>query len=338
MVAQAMQTSAKEFREATLQNTTEITEKLRKGYALQMQAHNTTFAAAAREVVAEAQEKWDVRESGLSAVHDGTSSLYGLMPYGRTCWLQGPDWQKQRATLDGRPPLILVDLTFALPSEKAAEAMLDAIGTSGAIALITSSPAPELAPCLLQEQEVLNILQTSATSALRVFLQWAGSVQIGYLTFIFKHTDMEAAKAASPLLARILSSEALAQTGCLLQLPPLAPEEKFLIKEGGREGRVMFAAQRGKAFYEKVLTGVGAITWGMSTGRERLDFRVLELDGGVGDCFKFVQSIGQDDPAEKLPEMCWIGGVSPTSICHSSKQRHDVLEKIVQEATSQAGL
>ena len=94
----------------------------------------------------------------------------------------------------------------------------------------------------------------------------------------------------------------------------------------------MFPAQRGKAFYEKVLTGVGAITPLMSTGFQRLDFRLLEMDSGVGDCFKFVQNIGQDDPAEKLPEMCWIGGVSPTSICHSSKQRHDVLEKIVQEA------
>ena len=85
----------------------------------------------------------------------------------------------------------------------------------------------------------------------------------------------------------------------------------------------MFPAQRGKAFYEKVLTGVGAITPLMSTGFQRLDVRLLEMDSGVGDCFKFVQSIGQDDPAEKLPEMCWIGGVCPRAACRSSKERHD---------------
>ncbi len=307
--------------------------KCRQAFALQVQSYHQKLTVAVRETTPLADEICVLREDARNrAIDPDTQCPWLVIPMSKKSSFKDNGWVHRAAS---KTLAVLFDVNFC--EQWGAEhvlAWLQTVESRGLVLLLGSGNGPE-APCMRRlmqlEQDVLREVNLEKTTILRVFLQWANYMQVGWVCLLCNHPTTAAAMSTSTLLHNVLSSEAVGRTGALLNLPPVDPAEQVRCADR----HMLFSAQRGRAFYEAFLTGLGLVSQAALAGTADAVATLVEPDAGVGELFSLLI---KHHPAQCAdgPPLIWVGSTQPSSNGRSGSARHAILRDIGRTAAQAA--
>ena len=178
------------------------------------------------------------------------------------------------------PPVIIFDTAFSQFQAHSIPAALRAAGRTGVVIIIFCGTPSSIGANIASEKSLLSGVDLDTIWITRLFLTWRESSGIGTAVLLANKDDDN----LSPLLRRVLASDSVSSTGCLLNLPRAGKSEMVI----GPQRRHLLSSQKGRAFYENFLSGVGILTADHVSGSDAMDFCVVEADGGVGELLEFV--------------------------------------------------
>ena len=178
------------------------------------------------------------------------------------------------------PPVFIFDTAFAQFQAHSITAALRAAGRTGVVILIFCCTPPNIGASIASEKSLLSGIDLETIWSTRLFLTWKEFQGIGSAVLLANQDEDN----LSPLLRRVLASDSVSSTGALYNLPRAGRSEMVI----GNQRRHLLPSQKGRAFYEMFLRGVGILTADHVSGSDAIDVCFVEADGGVGELLEFV--------------------------------------------------